>query len=214
MKFPRSFRRSFRNSSIANSAIWPAIIILVALMSTGCSQGSSNVSPGRNNFQAGTSVVIPPHLRKFPVSLVGSTWHGQRLDVATWRGHPLVLNIWASWCSPCREEAPALLQAYQALKPQGVNFVGIDAQDTSAGAADFTRQFQITYPSFVSKPSIILSLSGAVSPNAIPTTLVLDSDGRIAGRIVGALDAKTLVSMVRAVDARARHVRMRFSGYE
>jgi hypothetical protein len=58
----------------------------------------------------------------------------------------------------------------------------------------------VTYPSLISTPSVILSLKGAVSPNAIPTTVVLDSRGRIAGRIVGAIKSQALVSMVRGID--------------
>jgi thiol-disulfide isomerase/thioredoxin len=115
----------------------------------------------------------------------------------------VVINVWGSWCPPCRKEAPELQAAAQKLGPQGVQFLGIDTSDSDRDQAlAYQRTFGITYPS-ISDPAgdALLALRGAVAPNAIPTTLVLDQQGRVAARISAATTATTLVDVVGDVSA-------------
>jgi thiol-disulfide isomerase/thioredoxin len=177
-----------------------AAVVLVVVLA-GCSQASSSWvgSPNSRQFRAGSVQVVPSGRRKFPVVMAGTTLEGKRLDLALLRGRPVVLNVWGSWCSPCRAEAAELSNAYQKLHPQGVAFVGIDVHDSKAEAIAFEHRYHIDYPSLVDEGALILALRGAASPNAIPITLVLDEKGRIAGRIVGGVHAASLIDMVRTI---------------
>jgi thiol-disulfide isomerase/thioredoxin len=146
----------------------------------------------------GTVTIVPPKDRDQPVRLVGRSIEGNVVDVAAHRGHPVVVNVWGSWCGPCRKEAPALQAAYVQLKPSGVAFLGIDTRDDDlAQAKAFQESFGITYPSIVDDGgSVLLNLRGVVTPSAVPTTLVLDEQGRVAARVSGPVDTTTLVGLV------------------
>jgi thiol-disulfide isomerase/thioredoxin len=109
-----------------------------------------------------------------------------------------VLNIWGSWCAPCRKEAPALRDASKALAGKA-SFVGLDVRDNNADAQAFERRAGITYPSLVDPGDLILALNGAVTSQSPPVTLILDPQGRIAGRFVGPITKITLVDMVEDV---------------
>jgi thiol-disulfide isomerase/thioredoxin len=111
------------------------------------------------------------------------------------RGKPVVLNIWGSWCSPCRTEAPALEAAATQLAGKA-SFVGIDTRDGVGQGQAFQRDHHITYPSVLDPGTLLLALRGAVSAQSPPVTLVLDQQGRIAGRFVGPVTTLTLVEMV------------------
>lgn len=104
----------------------------------------------------------------------------QTIDVAAYRGKVVVINFWGSWCAPCRAEAPGLEYSWQTYRSQPVQFVGVDVKDTASAALAFTTDKKITYPS-ISDPSMrtLLSVRG-LPTTAIPTTLVLDKQGRVA----------------------------------
>jgi thiol-disulfide isomerase/thioredoxin len=149
----------------------------------------------------GTITVLAAADRPRPVDLSGTTLDGEPLDVAAYRGTVVVVNVWGSWCSPCRAEAPDLQAAYQQLRGRGVAFVGIDTRDDDrAQAKAFQRQFGVTYPSIVDDGgAVLLALRGAASPKAVPTTLVLDTAGRVAARVSGRVGRATLVGLVEDV---------------
>ncbi|MBI1378937.1 MAG: redoxin family protein [Frankiales bacterium] len=179
-------------------AVALALLAVVALAGCSTTTGSTDGSLG---FVAGDgSVVLLPSAERAPApSLSGTTLDGARLDLASLRGKVVVLNYWASWCSPCREEAGALDRAYQATHGQGVDFVGVVAggKDSVENAAAFVRRFEVPYPSlYDGDQSIVLALSGTLPPDAIPSTLVLDRQGRIAARTLGAVDYSGLRGMI------------------
>lgn len=182
------------------AALVAAAAAVLAL--AGCGSGGGT-APARAGFVAGdgTITVIEPDRRGQPIDLAGTTLEGQRLDVATFRGAPVVLNVWGSWCGPCRKEAPDLEAAHQQLQARGVSFLGINTREEDpAQALAFQRSFEVTYPSLADQGgTLLLSLRGAVAPNAIPTTVVLDDQGRIAARITGATTRTTLVDVVESV---------------
>jgi len=183
-----------------------ALAVAAPLAISGCSSTTSS-GAGDTKFVGGDSAVtiVPAAKRGRPVDLSGTTLAGQKLDIATLRGKPVVLNVWGSWCAPCRKEAPALQTAADTLKAGGVSMVGINIRDLDpAPALAFEKAFRITYPSLADPDgSLLLALRGAVSPSAIPTTLVLDADGRVAARINGPTTTTTLVDLVRDVSAKA-----------
>jgi thiol-disulfide isomerase/thioredoxin len=114
----------------------------------------------------------------------------------------VVLNVWGSWCAPCQKEAPALEKASQELEAKNVSFIGINTRENGnkEAAAAFQRAYGITYPSlFDADSTALLALRGAVSANAIPSTVVIDPQGRIAARISGATTTSTLVDVVEDV---------------
>lgn len=178
--------------------------VALAAVLTGCTDDSSDDPAGGNGaFVAGkgTITVLDPGSRGEPIGLVGTTLEGTRLDLATLRGTTVVLNVWGSWCPPCRKEAPDLEAAYAQLKSRGVEFVGLNVREEDpAQARAYQRTFGVTYPSLADEGgSLQLALRGAVAPNAIPSTLVLDGEGRIAARISGSTTKITLVGVVESV---------------
>jgi thiol-disulfide isomerase/thioredoxin len=181
-----------------------AVVALACAFGLGACSGTSTGSAGTNYVAGdGTIVRVSTAQRHAPVELRGTTLEGTPVDVAGYRGKVVVLNVWGSWCAPCRKEAPELQAASARLAAQGVQFLGIDTSDSDpAQALAFQKTFGITYPS-ISDPrgEALLALRGAVSPNAIPATLVLDQQGRVAARISSATTATTLTGLVTDVAA-------------
>lgn len=127
----------------------------------------------------------------------GTTLDGRRLSLASLANQVLVINFWASWCAACREEAPVLSRVARESAPKGVRFIGIDTRDPRWSAKQFVRTFKTPYPSIVDPNSqVMLAFKGLIPINAIPDTLVVDPGGRIAARIVGQVDYKTLHGLV------------------
>jgi thiol-disulfide isomerase/thioredoxin len=174
-----------------------APVALVAVLA-GCSGGAVASSGAGQAAGAGVKTFVPAAQRKEPVELAGTTLEGRRLDIATLRGKPVVLNVWGSWCPPCRREAPALQAAATELAGRA-SFVGIDVRDNRGSALAYQRKFKITYPSIVDPGTLLLSLQGAVAAQSPPVTVVLDAKGRIAARFIGVTTKITLIDMVEDV---------------
>jgi thiol-disulfide isomerase/thioredoxin len=177
-------------------------VAVIALISTGCTSGSNGSNGSRGITSAvsgGTKTVLSVDQRRAPIELSGTTLEGERLDLATLRGKPVVLNIWGSWCPPCRKEAPDLQAAATELDGKA-SFVGLDTgENAAAQALAYQRRFKITYPSILDDGDQLLALRGVVSSKSPPVTVVLDAQGRVAGRFVGPVTRLTLVDMVHDV---------------
>ena len=135
--------------------------------------------------------------------VAGTTLDGQPLDLADYRGRVVVLNSWASWCGPCRDEVPAFARLSTAVDPAKVAVVGLDVDDDPAAARAFASEFAMPYPSVVDATGAILSTIPGVPPAALPSTVILDASGRIAARIVGPADESQLTDLVASVQAEA-----------
>lgn len=119
--------------------------------------------------------------------------------MADLKGKVVVLNLWGEWCNPCRAEAPHFVKVAGELKPEGVEFVGINTRSDKLKSIKFEKDFKVPYPSLYDQyGKLVLNAfpKGAVQPQAIPSTLVLDRDGRIAARSLKALSEKELRSMI------------------
>ena len=116
--------------------------------------------------------------------LSGSTLTGSRLDIATLRGHPVVVDFWASWCGPCRAEQPEINSLYARYASRGVHFVGVDLRDDQASALAFVRDFGVPYPSIFDPSS---STTAAYRIDAPPTTVLVDGSGTMRVRDLGTL---------------------------
>ncbi|HZI98178.1 MAG TPA: TlpA disulfide reductase family protein [Actinomycetales bacterium] len=144
----------------------------------------------------GTAAEIAPDERGEPVTLAGATAEGERVALADWRGDVVVLNIWYAACAPCRAEAPDLAEV--SGEYADVRFLGINTRDGAAQAKAFQRTFDLEYPSILdaSDGAALLALRGEANPRAVPTTLVLDTQGRVAARIVGLAEGSVLTAML------------------
>lgn len=178
-------------------------LVLLTPVLAACAGGtSSSASEANAGYVSGDGVVveIPPEGRAAPLEIRGTTYGGEEFDSVALRGAPLVVNVWYAACPPCRVEAPALKAVHAEYGPRGVAFVGVNTRDKAGPAAAFEQTFGITYPSVPDPEALVMaSMDGAVSPNAVPTTLILDADGRVAARITGAADQSTLESLVETV---------------
>ncbi|MGL5816223.1 MAG: TlpA family protein disulfide reductase [Phycicoccus sp.] len=135
--------------------------------------------------------------RAEPVELSGDLLGGGRFRSTEVRGEVLLLNVWASWCGPCVAEMPVLQQVWEEQEKAGapVRFFGINFRDNDAGGAAFAKRAGVTFPSLSDESgTTILALQGKAP--TVPTTLVLDREGRIAARVNGPVTAGTLRGML------------------
>ncbi|MEV5456386.1 TlpA disulfide reductase family protein [Streptomyces sp. NPDC052535] len=133
--------------------------------------------------------------------MAGTTLDGKPADIADMRGHVVVINIWGSWCGPCRKEAPELKRLSEQTVPLGVQFLGIDIRDTKTAAKAFERNFGITYPSLYDPDSRTLIGFKSLAARAVPTTYVLDKKGRVAAVSIGPLTARGFYPIIKDVAA-------------
>jgi thiol-disulfide isomerase/thioredoxin len=171
-----------------------AVACLTALLASGCS--SATPGTGTKGYISGTGAitVFAPADRRPAPALHGTDLAGKPLSIQA-TGSLTVVNIWASWCGPCRAEADDLAEAADRLP--GVRFYGVDIRDARTAAAAFVRTFDIPYPSlFDPDGTSLLAFHDIVAIQSPPTTLVLDAQGRVAAVISGELTASTLVGLV------------------
>lgn len=186
---------------------------LGAVALAGCSTGdalSQQAKAGDNkNYIAGDGSVTEyaPADRKQPIVLKGTLFDGTAVDSRAWAGNVTVLNFWYAACAPCRLETPRLQALSEQFKPQGVQFYGVNVRDEEPAATAFERTFGVTYPTLQDKDGgILLAMTQYVPPQAVPTTLVIDKQGRVASRILGLADQGILKALIEgavneAVDA-------------
>ena len=135
--------------------------------------------------------------RSGPVTLAGTDFAGTSQALTAWRGGVVVLNSWYAACPPCRAEAPDLVAFANDYAGRGVHVLGINGTDDVGAAQAFERTFAIPYPSLADTGGhAIAALQGAVPVQAVPTTVVLDREGRVAARILGLADPSTLRGLV------------------
>jgi thiol-disulfide isomerase/thioredoxin len=185
----------------AKSAAAAAAALLLVV--TGCA-GNQGSQPqvGDTRFVAGDGKItlFEAADRKIAPSVEGETLTGGTAALATHKGKVVVLNFWASWCTPCRAEAPVLKDIAAKTKAGGVEFLGVDFKDRKAEALAFERSQESGYPSIFDQPGrVALSFQGTVPPAAIPSTLIIDRQGRIAARALGAVKYGDLLDAVTKV---------------
>jgi thiol-disulfide isomerase/thioredoxin len=149
---------------------------------------------------------LPVAERKQPGPVSGTTIDGAPLALSDYAGKVVVVNVWGSWCAPCRAEAPMLAHAARDLSGKDVAFLGIDSRDPSESAARaFVRRFDVPYPSiYDQKGSTLLAFRGTLAPNSIPSTVVIDRQGRVAASVLGQISRTTLYDLVDDAAGQAR----------
>ncbi|MEU6719489.1 TlpA disulfide reductase family protein [Nonomuraea sp. NPDC046802] len=178
-------------------------LILLAALVTGCA-GNQSGQPqtGDTRFVAGDGKmqVFEAGERKVAPAVEGPTLEGGTASLAEHKGKVVVINFWASWCGPCRAEAPVLKEIAAKTKDSGVRFLGVDFKDRQADALAFERTEQTGYPSIFDQPGkVALAFQGTVPPAAIPSTLIIDKQGRIAARALGGVKYTDLMNAVTKV---------------
>jgi cytochrome c biogenesis protein CcmG/thiol:disulfide interchange protein DsbE len=113
----------------------------------------------------------------------------QTVHLADFKGKPVVLNFWASWCAPCKDEMPALQAGYEKYRASGVVFVGLAFNDTQANGQPFLDKYKITYPAGPDKDG---QISIAYGVTGVPETVFIGRDGRVVSKTPGGLDDKQL----------------------
>ena len=180
-------------------------VVLVAgllLAVTACSSGQQAAQnrQGQSGFVSGNGNVstFAAGDRKAAPELTGKTLDGKTWTLSEQTGKVVVLNVWGSWCPPCRKEAPELVAASKELGAS-VQFIGLNTRDLDpAPAKKFVQEFGVPFPSIYDpNGKALLRFRGQISPKAIPTTLVIDKNGKVAGRVVGEVTKQTLLGMVK-----------------
>ncbi|MEY4986097.1 MAG: hypothetical protein RLZZ359_983, partial [Actinomycetota bacterium] len=125
----------------------------------------------------------------------GITESGQQISSDQLKGVPQLINFWYAGCAPCRAEAPDLVDLAKQFEGK-IQFVGVNVRDTAATAL----AFEITWPSVIDAQtgSVVLAFTGIVTPQAVPTTLVLDKSGKVSARILGRIDKGILKSLIQS----------------
>jgi thiol-disulfide isomerase/thioredoxin len=136
------------------------------------------------------------------VAVLGT--EGEEFSLEDLRGRVVVLNFWASWCGPCRVEQPDLNEAHAALPEDDVAFLGVNIEDSAPNALAHVREFDVPYPHLYDPNNAYASRFRGVGPRTIPTTLLIDAEGRVAVRMFGLVtqtDLLVLADLVASEDA-------------
>jgi thiol-disulfide isomerase/thioredoxin len=187
-----------------------ATLVGAALLGVIAAEAYSAISGSRANGLETKSVTAStldsavtewaPSGRKDSVRIEGTSLQGRRLSSSSLGGDVVVLNVWGSWCSPCRAEAPILAAASRRYAAHQVSFLGINVRDNAAAARAFEDRFEIPYPSIADFDGrSLLALNEYVPASAVPVTVILDREGRVAARVLGELREATLTALLRTV---------------
>jgi thiol-disulfide isomerase/thioredoxin len=175
----------------------PLVAAGFAVLALACS-GTSQADAGPGFIAgAGSSSAIALEDREPAPAVEGPTLDGETLALADLDG-PVVVNFWASWCGPCAKEAPALRNVAKAYDGR-VHFVGVNLKDQVAAARNFEQQHDIPYPSWDDEAATIAASFGGIGPAALPSTIVLDAEHRVAARLFGAVDEPRLSAQLDSV---------------
>ena len=190
-----------------------ATVVVVGLMVSGCASESDALAEqyragtGQNYISGdGALTVVAPESRSSAVVFEGPLDVGGTFSSEDYAGSVMGVNFWCAGCPPCRLEAPDLEALHQEFRDQGVVFIGVNILDQAPTALAFAEEFGVTYPSIMdtNDGSVRLAFAGQVAPNAVPTTVVLDQEGRVAARISGLLtEPDVLAELIQDVQGEA-----------
>lgn len=168
----------------------PALLIGLAVLVSGCATGDDAVVHG-GTFEfvspgGKTKLTYDPPEQRGTIGVVRGRSladPNKQIALSDFAGEVVVINVWGSWCGPCRTEATDLEKVYQATKDQGVAFLGINVRETAGddAANDFARSYGLTYPSIYDPPGrTLLAIADDYPATVVPTTVVLDRQHRVA----------------------------------
>lgn len=175
-----------------------ALLFAVSILLTGCAE-----NPNLNNsYQSGDGTVTEFKIedRKDAVNWSGVTSDGYRISASNLSGVVTVLNFWYAACTPCRVETPDLVALAKQFENK-VQFVGVNVRDTAETADAFRKSFKVNFPTIIDAKTgeTVLAFTGVVTPSAVPTTLIIDRNGKVAARILGLAEKSTLRTLIQSV---------------
>ena len=182
-----------------------AIALAAVIALAGCADDplAQQFRQGDNkNYIAGDGTVT--EFQNPATRLSGSAWtsvteSGGVISSVDLAGRVVVLNFWYAGCAPCRAEAKDLQAIKEEFAAQGVEMLGVNVRDTAPTILAFARNFQLDFPSVVDASSgdVLLAFTGIVTPQAVPTTIVLDSRSRVSARILGRIEPSILRTLIK-----------------
>ena len=184
-----------------------ALAFVVALVALGgCSSDPNSIAEqakkgDQKGYIADNGAIeqIPSAQRLKPITLEGTTLDGAHWSSTSARGKDVVvINLWGSWCPPCITEIPDLEKVWtevQAAK-KPVMFMGIDFRESAERGSAFVATQKMTYPSLTDESGVLILAFGRQAPTSPPSTLILDREGRVAGRVSGVVSAATLRGLI------------------
>ena len=185
-----------------------ALAAAAALALSGCSGAGSSDADGPGGAGGGDEAFVPGDgsitfrevgERTDAPAVEASTLDGGTLSLAELEGDVVVLNFWASWCAPCRAEADDLERVAEQTADEGVQVVGVNIRDRRTAAESFVRTQGVGYPNLVDERGEITVAFSDLRPAAVPTTIVVDRQGRLAARVLGGVTDEQLLPVVRRV---------------
>jgi peroxiredoxin len=176
------------------------VLLLAALLVAGCGGAASDevVATGLPNLAEATTRGVNNAQRGLEPGQLAPDFtlqfaDGTKTQLSDWQGQPVVLNFWATWCAPCREEMPEFVAAYDRYQDDGLVVVGVNAQESASQAAEFMGEFDMAFP-------VALDVRGDVQQlynvRGLPTTVFIDREGRIVERWAGLLRASALEELL------------------
>ena len=160
-------------------------------------------SGDNKNYIAGDGTVTEFALGSRPKAAdwSGVTESGEALSSNQLDGVITVMNFWYAGCAPCRIEMPELIELQTEFLPEGVQFIGVNVRDSAETSLAFARRIGMNFPSVMDAKtgSVVLGFTGVVTPQAVPTTLVVDAEGNVSARVLGRIDKGILTTLVKTV---------------
>lgn len=186
------------------AALWGLCVLAVVAVALWWSPWTSANNPGASAAGAQRGVQTKPGLDLYPPGkrvpapkLEGTTLDGMSFSLSDLAGSIVVINVWGSWCGPCRAEAPDLARLANEDASRGVRFVGINTRDNLDAAKAFVRSFKVPYPSVRdTNGEVLLAFRDTLPTTVVPTTLVVDARGQVAARIIGPVTYNTLKGLL------------------
>lgn len=170
-----------------------SLLAALALVLAACTSGAATAEriPG---VRPGVTLGVPEERPAAPPDAMPVLGDEEReLGVGDFTGQVLVVNFWASWCGPCRAEQPDLNEAYDSLPRDEVAFLGVNIQDSVVNAQAHEREFDMPYPSLFDPANAYAARYEGVGPRSIPTTILIDKQGRVAARLFGLTNTTEVV---------------------
>jgi len=190
-----------RHTAVRIVVALAATLILVSCARMGTDEQSQNAGQvGYPTVPRNLTRISPDQRQVLPTVSGPALGSNQTISTQDYRGKVVVINVWGSWCPPCRKEAPDL-QAASVETKDVAQFVGITSKDYDPAPAEaFVRSFKITYPSIYDPTGkVLLAFAGELPPSAIPSTMIIDREGRLAVRVLSEVSKITIVDMINDV---------------